>query len=305
MPGIDWKGVFPATTTQFFDNESLDIDGTQRTLDNLINDGVHGLIILGTCGENNSLTAAEKIRVITAAREVANGRVPVLSGVSEFTTRAACDYAAQAEKIGLDGLMVLPAMVYNANRREILTHYRTVAGATDLPIMVYNNPVTYRIDVTVDMMAELAELPNIVAIKESTENTRRITDLFNEFDQRFTIFCGVDDIALESLMLGAPGWISGLTSAFPRESVALFRLAAQGRYREALEIYRWFMPLLHLDTIPTLVQCIKLAEQICGRGSEMVRPPRLKLIGDERAHVVQVTETALASRPDLSKYNLD
>lgn len=304
MAGIDWKGVFPAATTQFFDDESLDIDATQRTFDNLINDGVHGLIVLGTCGENNSLTAEEKITVISAAREVASGRVPVLSGVSEFTTRSACDYAKKAEEIGLDGLMVLPAMVYNANRREVLTHYRTVANATALPIMVYNNPVTYKIDMTVDMMKELAEVPNILAIKESTEDTRRITDLYNEFDQRFTIFCGVDDIALESIMLGTTGWISGLTSAFPRESVALFKLAEQGRYGEALEIYRWFMPLLHLDTIPTLVQCIKLSEQICGRGSEMVRPPRLKLVGAEREHVIEVTETAIENRPDLSKYNL-
>ena len=300
MPTINWQGVFPAATTQFKDDESLDIEATQRSLDNLIRDGVHGLIILGTCGENNSLRSEEKQAVMTAAIEVAAGRVPVLSGVSEFTTKSACEYAGYAQKAGLDGLMVLPAMSYAANRREVLTHFQTVAASTELPIMVYNNPVTYKIDVTIDMMRELGQIPNIVAIKESTEDTRRITDLYNEFGDHFTVFCGVDDIALESLMLGTTGWISGLTSAFPKESVALYELAKQGRYQEALEIYRWFMPLLHLDTIPTLVQCIKLCEQICARGSEMVRAPRLTLTGEERAHVIRVTERALANRPDLS-----
>ena len=304
MPSLDWKGVYPAATTQFFDDESLDIEGTKRTLDNLINDGVHGLIVLGTCGENNSLTAEEKIQVITAAKDVSNGRVPVISGVSEFTTRAACDYARKAEEVGIDGLMVLPALAYAASTREVLNHYKTVAAATSLPIMVYNNPVTYNIDITIDMMKELAEVPNILAVKESTAETRRLTDLYNAFDDRFTVFCGVDDIALESLMLGTVGWISGLTSAFPKESVAIYDLAVQGRYAEALEIYRWFMPLLHLDTIPTLVHCIKLCEQLCGRGSEMVRAPRLTLDGAERQYVVDVTKKAIATRPDLSKYNL-
>lgn len=300
MSTINWKGVFPATTTQFKDDESLDIEATQRVLDNLIGDGVHGLIILGTCGENNSLTAEEKQTVMAAAIEVIDGRVPVISGVSEFTTKAACDYAKKAEQAGVDGLMVLPAMVYAANQREVLRHFQTVAASTGLPIMIYNNPVAYNIDVSIDMMRELSVVSNIVAIKESTEDTRRITDLYNEFGDRFMVFCGVDDIALESFMLGTVGWVSGLTSAFPKESVALYELAIQGRYQEALEIYRWFMPLLHLDTIPTLVQCIKLCEQICKRGSEMVRAPRLKLAGEERAHVTRVMEQALESRPDLS-----
>lgn len=301
---IDWKGVFPAATTQFKNDASLDVDATQRTYDNLIKDGVHGLIVLGTCGENNSLNPDEKLKVIEAAKEVSNGRVPVLTGVSEFTTGNAIKYAQNAEKIGLDGLMVLPAMSYKASRREVLTHYESVARSVEMPVMIYNNPVTYGIDVTIDMMEELRKLKNIVAIKESTEDTRRITDLYNVFDDRFTIFSGVDDIALESLMLGCTGWISGLTSAFPNESVAIYDLAVKGKYAEALEIYRWFMPLLHLDTIPTLVQCIKLCEQICGRGSEMVRAPRLTLEGAERQHVIDVTETALKNRPDLSKYGL-
>lgn len=301
---IDWKGVFPAATTQFNNDGTLDIDATQRTYDHLIRDGVHGLIVLGTCGENNSLLPAEKIKVLEAAAEVSKGRVPVLTGVSEFTTVGAVNYAQEAEKIGLDGLMVLPAMAYKASRREVLTYFKTVAGSVGMPVMIYNNPVTYGIDVTIDMMRELSDQKNIVAIKESTEDTRRITDLYAEFGDRFTIFCGVDDIALESLMLGTTGWISGLTSAFPQESVAIYDLAMQGRYAEALEIYRWFMPLLHLDTIPTLVQCIKLCEQICGRGSEIVRAPRLTLIGEERQRVIDITEKALATRPDLSKFDL-
>lgn len=301
---MDWQGVFPAATTQFKDDGTLDIAATQNTYDNLIRDGVHGLIVLGTCGENNSLLPEEKINVLEAAVDVGKGRVPVLTGVSEFTTANAVNYVQAAEKIGLDGLMVLPAMAYKASRREVITHYKTVAAAVELPVMIYNNPVSYGIDVTLDMMQELSTEENIVAIKESTEDSRRITDLYNKFGDRFTIFCGVDDIALESLMLGATGWVSGLTSAFPHESVALYELARQGRYAEALEIYRWFMPLLHLDTIPSLVQCIKLCEQICGRGSERVRPPRLTLVGEERQRVIDITEKALKTRPDLSRYDL-
>jgi 4-hydroxy-tetrahydrodipicolinate synthase len=294
-----WSGVFPATTTQFTRDERLDIPATQKVVAALIADGVNGIICMGTVGENCSLAAEEKRGVMAAIREVAAGRVPVLSGVAENTTALAASYARDAEKIGIDGLMLLPAMVYKSNRRETLHHYRTVAQATGLPIMVYNNPVSYGIDITVDMFGELADLPNIVAIKESSEDTRRLTDLQRAHGERFTLFGGVDDIVLECLMLGASGWVSGLTNAFPRESVALFALAKAGRYSEALAIYRWFMPLLHLDTIPTLVQCIKLAEQLMGRGSEMVRAPRLTLVGEERAWVERLVREALATRPAL------
>ncbi|NVJ97983.1 MAG: dihydrodipicolinate synthase family protein [Alphaproteobacteria bacterium] len=296
---IDWSGVFPATTTQFRDDESIDLESTQRVIDGLIKDGVHGIIALGTVGENVSLSPAEKRQVITAAKEVVDGRVPLLSGTAEYTSKLAAEYARDVEKIGIDGLMLLPAMVYPAQPREVVEHYRFVAGKTDLPIMIYNNPVSYKIDIKVDTMAELAKIDNLVAIKESTEDTRRLIDLQNAFGDRFTLFCGVDDIALESLALGAKGWVSGLTNAFPAESVAIYSLAKQGRYEEALEIYRWFMPLLDLDTIPTLVQCIKLVEQIMGRGSEMVRAPRLKLEGEERAYVEAVTKRAIETRPTL------
>jgi 4-hydroxy-tetrahydrodipicolinate synthase len=295
----NWSGVFPATTTQFARDESLDLAATQKVVSALIDDGVNGIICMGTVGENCSLNAAEKRTIMAAIKEAAAGRVPVLSGVAENTSALAAQYARDAEKIGIDGLMVLPAMVYKSNRRETLHHYRTVARSTGLPIMVYNNPVSYGVDISVDMFGELADLPNIVAIKESSEDTRRLTNLRRAHGERFVLFGGVDDIVLESLMLGATGWVSGLTNAFPRESVALFALAKAGRYPEALAIYRWFMPLLQLDTIPTLVQCIKLAEQLMGRGSEMVRSPRLCLEGEERAWVERLVQNALATRPKL------
>jgi 1-pyrroline-4-hydroxy-2-carboxylate deaminase len=295
-----WSGVFPASTTQFARDESLDVSATQKVVAALIDDGVNGIICMGTVGENCSLSAPEKRTLMSAIKEAAAGRVPVLSGVAENTCALAAQYARDAEKIGIDGLMLLPAMVYKSNRRETLHHYRTVAQATGLPIMVYNNPVSYGVDITVDMFGELADLPNIVAIKESSEDTRRLTELRRAHGDRFVLFGGVDDIVLESLMLGATGWVSGLTNAFPRESVALFALAKAGRYAEALAIYRWFMPLLRLDTIPTLVQCIKLAEQLMGRGSEMVRAPRLCLEGAERAWVEGLVRDAVATRPTLS-----
>jgi len=292
-----WSGVFPATTTQFTRDERLDVGATQKVVDALIRDRVNGVICMGTVGENCSLSAAEKRTVMAAVKEVAAGRVPVLSGVAEYTTPLAMEYARDAEKVGIDGLMVLPAMVYKSNRRETLQHYRSVAGATGLPIMVYNNPVSYGVDISVEMFGELAPLANIVAIKESSEDTRRLTDLRRAHGDRFRLFAGVDDIVLECIMLGATGWVSGLTNAFPRESVALFALASAGRYAEAREIYRWFMPLLHLDAEHDLVQSIKLAEQIMGRGAEFVLPPRQPLAGDRRAAVIKMVENAAATRP--------
>jgi len=294
-----WTGVFPATTTQFTAQGALDIAANQRVVDGLIRDGVNGIICLGTVGENCSLDPAEKRKLLEAVKEAVAGRVPLLSGVAELRADLAAQYAHDAEEIGIDGLMVLPAMVYKASQREVAYHFRTVAEATGLPIMLYNNPVSYGIDVTVETCRALIDLDNIVAIKESTEDTRRLVDLHNALGDRLTLFAGVDDIALESLALGATGWVSGLTNAFPAESVALFKLAKAGRYEEALALYRWFMPLLHLDTLPSLVQCIKLAEQLMGRGGEHVRPPRLPLEGDERALVERVVEEACAARPEL------
>ncbi|MBU2225581.1 MAG: dihydrodipicolinate synthase family protein [Gammaproteobacteria bacterium] len=300
---VNWQGVYPAVSTQFHQDQSLDLDSSQQMLDRLISEGVHGIIVCGTVGENCSLSAAEKRQVLMAAKEAVNGRVPLISGVAETTTALATSYAKDAEHIGIDGLMVLPGMVYRSQPHEAIHHLMQVAKNTALPVMVYNNPISYSVDISLDSMAVLAEQPNIVAVKESTEDTRRISELYSRFGDRFTVFSGVDDIALESLMLGATGWISGLTNVFPQESVAIYNLAKQGRYSEALAIWRWFLPLLRLDTIPTLVQCIKLAEQLAGRGSETVRAPRLQLIGLERQRVETLFAEAMATRPDLRKFS--
>lgn len=292
-----WHGVFPAATTQFNEDLSVDIDATQRVLDALVNDGVNGLIVMGTCGESNSLDPEEKRTILKAAVEVVNGRVPIVTGVSEFDTRRASAYARDAEKIGADGLMLLPAMVYVPKPHELVAHFKTVAEATGLPIMLYNNPPAYRVNIGAEVLEALDGVKNIKAVKESAPDPRRFTDLINAFGDRYDIFAGLDDVALEGLMLGAKGWVSGLTSAFPAESVALVAAADRGDWMEARRIYRWFMPLLHLDAEHDLVQSIKLAEQIMGRGSERVRMPRMPLEGARRAEVTAMVEKAAATRP--------
>lgn len=294
-----WKGVYPAATTQFAGDLSVDIEATRGVLDALIRDGVHGLISLGTCGENNSLEPDEKRAVLKAAVEMSAGRVPVIVGVSELTTARAVKFAQDAEAIGADGLMVLPAMVYVPTEDELVAHFRAIAEATRLPIMLYNNPPAYRVSIGMGALEKLASIPNIVSVKESAPDTRRFTDLMNAFGDRFVLMAGLDDVALEGLMLGAEGWISGLTSAFPRESVALYDAFARGDMATAVEIYRWFMPLLHLDAEHDLVQSIKLSEQIMGRGSERVRPPRYPLTGARRAEVEAMVRTAAETRPSL------
>jgi 4-hydroxy-tetrahydrodipicolinate synthase len=294
---VNWRGVFAAATTQFREDQSLDLDGTVRHLERLIEAGVHGLIMLGTVGENSSLEYAEKLEILRAAVRQARGRVPVLAGVAECSTTLACRFAVDANKTGLDGLMVLPAMVYKSDPRETLAHFRAVAGATDLPIMCYNNPISYGVDLTPAMFAELAGEPKFVAIKESSENVRRITDLKNLCGEHYLIFCGVDDLVLEAVLLGAVGWVSGLVNAFPEENRLLWDLATSGKHEQALKVYRWFTPLLHLDTHPKLVQYIKLAMAETGMGSEMVRAPRLPLVGKEREEILAIIRRAIATRP--------
>lgn len=297
MNSISWRGVYPAATTQFNADSSIDFEASQGVLDALVKDGVHGLIVLGTCGENNSLDADEKRAALKAAVEVVAGRVPVVVGVSEMTTDRAARFAKDAEALGADALMVLPAMVYVPTELELEHHFRTVAAATGLPMMLYNNPPAYRVSITTSVLQRLADVPNIVAVKESAPDTRRFTDLLNVFGDRYILMAGLDDVALEGLLLGAHGWVSGLTSAFPQESVALVAAIDRGDLAEALRIYRWFMPLLHLDAEHDLVQSIKLAEQIMGRGSERVRAPRLPLAGARRAEVTAMVEKAAATRP--------
>jgi dihydrodipicolinate synthase/N-acetylneuraminate lyase len=298
---VAWTGVYPAATTQFAADLSIDLEATRKGLDALIRDGVHGLILMGTCGENNSLDADEKRAVLAAAHETVAGRVPIVVGVSELTSRKAADFARDAEKLGADALMVLPAMVYVPTEDELVSHFKMVAEATALPIMLYNNPPAYRVSIGEAALAKLASVKNIVAVKESAPDTRRFTDLLNAFGDRFVLMAGLDDVALEGLILGAHGWVSGLTSAFPQESVALYDAFARGDLDEARAIYRWFMPLLHLDAEHDLVQSIKLAEQVMGRGSERVRPPRWPLAGARRAEVIAMVEKAAGTRPRLKK----
>ena len=296
---VDWAGVFPAATTQFTSDLSVDLGATQKVQDALVRDGVHGLIIMGTVGENNSLEADEKRDVLRAAVESVSGRVPIIGGVSELDTKRAIAFARDAEKIGANGLMVLPAMVYVPAEEELVAHFRAISEATSLPIMLYNNPPAYRVSISVDAMKRLADRPNIVCLKESAPDTRRFTDLYNALGDRFVLFAGLDDVALEGLLLGARGWVSGLTNAFPMESLALYDAFVAGDLDTARAIYRWFMPLLHLDAEHDLVQSIKLAEQVMGRGSERVRPPRYPLTGARRAEVIAMVEKAAATRPKL------
>lgn len=296
----DWHGIFPAVTTQFHNDQSLDLAATAKHLEALIAGGIHGVIMLGTVGENNSHEYGEKLMVLKSAVETIGGRVPVLTGVAETTTPLASKFAHDAAEIGVDGLMVLPAMVYKTDPRETIAHFRGVARATKLPIMVYNNPVAYGTDITPEMFAELSDEETLVAIKESSENVRRITDLKNVTGDRYILFNGVDDLTLEAAMLGATGWVSGLVNAFPEESRMLWDLAVAGKYNEAREIYRWYTPLLHLDTKPKLVQYIKLAVAECGLGSETVRSPRLPITGAEREEVLDIIRKAIATRPALA-----
>ncbi|HIQ16936.1 MAG TPA: dihydrodipicolinate synthase family protein [Novosphingobium capsulatum] len=297
---IGWKGVFPAVTTQLRADLSIDLADTQRVVDDLIRDGVTGVIALGTVGENNSLEYEEKVQVLSAIVEVVDGRVPVITGVSEYDTRRAVRYAQAAEKAGADGLMLLPPMVYVPKAHELVNHFKGVAENTGLPIMLYNNPPAYRTVIDKDVLAALVDVKNIVAVKESAPDTRRFTDFRNAFGDRYVLFAGLDDVALEGLYLGAQGWVSGLTNAFPKESVELVNAFARGDHAKAMEIYRWFMPLLHLDAEHDLVQSIKLAEQVMGRGSERVLPPRYVLEGARRAEVIAMVEKAAATRPDLT-----
>jgi dihydrodipicolinate synthase/N-acetylneuraminate lyase len=296
-----WTGVYPAATTQFAPDGSIDIPATQKVLSALVDDGVNGLILLGTCGENNSLEPEEKRAVLRAGVEAVGGRVPLITGVSEFTTARAMAYARDAEEIGLDGLMLLPAMVYVPTPDELFTHFKMVADNTGLPIMLYNNPPAYRVSVDMATLDKLVEVRNVVAVKESAPDPRRFTDLINRYGERYHVMAGLDDVALEGLMLGASGWVSGLTSAFPQESAALVEAADRGDWIEARRIYRWFMPLLHLDAEHDLVQSIKLAEEIMGRGSERVRMPRMPLAGARRAEVIAMVEKCAATRPLAAK----
>lgn len=293
----NWRGVYPASTTQFKDDESLDVSATLAHVEMMMNAGVHGMIMLGTVGENCSLDESEKVAVLAATVDRVGKRIPVLTGVAETTTKQACKFAAAAANAGVDGLMLLPGMVYKSDPAETVAHFRAVAKATSLPIMCYNNPVSYGVDITPEMFAALADEPNFVAIKESSEDVRRITDLRNVCGDRYILFCGVDDLVLESLLLGAEGWVSGLVNAFPEENKLLWDLATAGDWKKAVDVYRWYTPLLHLDTHPKLVQYIKLASSKRGFGTETVRAPRQRITGAERDRILKIIRAGIDNRP--------
>ncbi len=298
---VSWRGVFPAVCTQFKADESLDIPATLQHIDAMLEAGVHGFVMLGSVGENTTLDFAEKREFFKAAVDHIDKRVPVLTGVADYTTAQACRWAAEAAKLGADGLMVLPPMVYKGDDRETMSHFRTVAKATDLPIMVYNNPPAYKADITPEMFVELADEPKFACIKESSDNPRRITDIINLTKDRYVIFAGVDDLFLECVMLGAVGWVSGLVNAFPAENRLIWDYVQSEQWMEARDAYRWYTPLLHLDTHPKLVQYIKLAAAECGYGTERCRAPRLPLIGEERERILTIIRQAIATRPNLKK----
>jgi len=294
-----WTGVFPAVTTQFRKDLSLDLEGTARHIEALVASGIQGLIVCGSLGENQTLDAEEKRRVVDLAVQVAGKKVPVLSGVAEMSTAAACRYVKDCEAFGANGFMVMPAMVYKADDREVMNHFRRVAAATKLPWMLYNNPVGYYTDVTPRQFAELADVPNLVALKESSANTRRVTELRIETGDRFAIFTGVDDLVLESAVLGIDGWVAGSGIAFPQENQYFWELTRANKWHEARAMYQWFYPLLKLDTHLKFVQYIKLAVQETGLGAEWVREPRLPLVGQERERVLEIIHQGISNRPKL------
>ena len=301
MTNPRWQGVFPAVTTQMRKNGEIDLDATSRHVEVLIASGVTGIIFLGSLGENQALRPDEKRSVIEVMVKTVNSRVLVLSGVAESSTAEAIRYVRDGERLGLDGFMLMPAMLYKGDPRETMTHFRSTAQATGLPIMIYNNPISYANDITPDMFSELADQKNFVALKESSGNTRRITDLRAAVGDRYAIFTGVDDLVLESAILGIDGWVAGSGVAFPHENQFFWDLTRRNEWRRAREIYQWFSPLLHLDVHTKFVQYIKLAVQECGLGAEWVRPPRLPLIGAERKQILKIIHDGIANRPKIPK----
>ena len=295
-----WKGVMPAVTSKFKEDGSLDQDELRRCFALQIDAGCDGLIVCGSLGEGSMLSPDERLQVMAAAREVA-GKRPVLMTIAEAATSDACIMGQKAGKAGADGLMVVPSPIYHTDRRETVATLRAVAQAADLPIMIYSNRMAYRVDVTPDVMEELASDRRFAAIKESSDDIRRTTEIFNRLGNRYDVFTGVDNLAFEALAVGAVGWVAGLGCAFPHETVAIYRLMAAGRNAEALKLYRWFRPLLDLDVSTYLVQSIKLAEAVANHSNDRVRPPRLAHVGQARSRIESIVREAIACRPALAK----
>ena len=305
MKKIKWEGVMPAITTQFKKDYTLDLAAFKKNLAAQINAGVHGIILGGTLGEASTLSDEEKSQLLVTSLEAVGGKLPVVMNIAEQTTSKAVALAEQAEAEGANGLMLLPPMRYKATDEETVAYFSSVAASTSLPIMIYNNPVDYKIEVTLDMFEQLSAFENINAVKESTRDTTNITRMLNRFGDRFSILCGVDTIAMECLLMGARGWVAGLVDAFPEETVALYTYCKAGEWEKARLLFRWFLPLLELDISPQLVQNIKMCEVETGLGTGYVRPPRKPLSGDTKTAVRQTIASALLSRPtnlDYKKY---
>ena len=300
---MKWEGVMPAVTTKFTDDDKLDLDLFSTNILAQLDAGVSAIVLGGTLGEASTLTSEEKNILTKKTIELNAGRIPVVVNVAEQSTKDAIGTARSAEENGASGLMVLPPMRYKSCDVETVKYFKDIATSTSLPIMIYNNPVDYKIEVTLNMFDQLLELENIQAVKESTRDITNVTRIKNRFGDRLKIMTGVDTLALESLIMGAVGWIAGLVCAFPKETVAIYKLQKLGKIDQAISIYRWFLPLLELDINSKLVQNIKLAETYTGLGSEHVRAPRLPLSGNERKSVISIIERGLETRPDLSKYN--
>lgn len=299
---IEWKGVMPAVTTKFTKDDTLDLKMFEININAQLKAGVHGIILGGTLGEASTLSDDEKRILVRTTVDIVKNKVPVIINIAEQTTKGAIEAAKNAKEDGASGLMMLPPMRYKADNRETIVYFKEVATSTDLPIMIYNNPVDYKIEVSLDMFEELLVLDNIQAVKESTRDISNITRIKNRFGNRLKILSGVDTLALESLLMGADGWVAGLVDSFPEETVAIYELQKAGRIKEAIAIYRWFLPLLELDINPKLVQNIKLAEVATGIGTEYIRPPRLPLVGNERKKVLEIIENSLKTRPQLPEY---
>lgn len=302
MSKVTWSGVYPAMLTPFTHKDEVDVPLFLKNLEAQVKAGVDGIILGGSLGEASSLSNEEKTELLRHSREYLSGSLPIIVNIAEQTTKGAIKVAEDAATHGADGLMLLPPMRYKADERETLTYFRTVAQATDLPVMIYNNPVDYKIHVTLDMFEAMSDIATIQAVKESTRDISNVIRMVNRFGDRFKILCGVDTLAYESLCAGAHGWVAGLVDAFPRETVALYRLVRSGRHAEALAIYRWFLPVLELDIHPKLVQYIKMAAARTGIGSELVRAPRLIPEGAERKEILSIIDEALATRPTLPDY---
>ena len=297
-----WKGVMPAITTQFTADDQLDLAAFTTNLHAQVNAGASGIILGGTLGEASTLSPEEKNTLVATTLKEVGDRAAVILNIAEQSTKAAIDAAQNAEAQGANGLMLLPPMRYKATDRETVTYFKAVAEATSLPIMIYNNPVDYKIEVTLDMFEELKAYENINAVKESTRDITNITRMRSRFGDRFSILCGVDTLAMEALVMGADGWVAGLVDAYPEETCAIYHYVKAGEIDKALAIYRWFMPLLELDISPQLVQNIKLCEVATGLGTGHVRAPRLPLEGEEKRRVLDIIDTAMKSRKDISDY---